>query len=36
VVAAIEGAIVLSPARRDLRPLGDVRRELETTLRAAL
>jgi AcrR family transcriptional regulator len=36
VVAAIEGAIVLSRARRDVRPLRDVGRELEATLRAAL
>jgi hypothetical protein len=36
VVAAIEGAIVLSRARRDLRPPRDVGRELEVTLRAAL
>jgi AcrR family transcriptional regulator len=36
VVAAIEGAIVLCRARRDIRPLRDVQRALEATLRAAL
>ena len=36
VVAAIEGAIVLSRAERDLGPLRDVGRELEATLQAAL
>ena len=33
MVAAVEGAIVLSRARRDPQPLLDVSRELETTLR---
>jgi AcrR family transcriptional regulator len=36
VVAAIEGAILLCRARRDIRPLRDVHRALETTLRAAM
>ncbi len=36
VVAAVEGAIVVSRARRDPQPLLDVARELEATLRAAL
>lgn len=36
VVAAIEGAIVLSRARRDTGPLDDVGRELELAIRAAL
>jgi AcrR family transcriptional regulator len=36
VVAAIEGAILLCRARRDIRPLRDVHRALETTLREAM
>jgi AcrR family transcriptional regulator len=36
VVAAIEGAILLCRARRDIRPLRDVHRALEATLRAAM
>jgi AcrR family transcriptional regulator len=36
VVSAVEGAIVLSRARRDPRPLLDVARELEATLADAL
>lgn len=36
VVAAVEGAIVVSRARRDPQPLLDVARELEATLREAL
>jgi AcrR family transcriptional regulator len=36
VVAAIEGAIVLCRSRRSARPLTDVGRQLESTLRAAL
>ena len=36
VVAAIEGAILLCRARRDIRPLRDVHRALETTLRTAI
>jgi AcrR family transcriptional regulator len=35
VVASIEGAIVLSRARRSTRPLDDVGRELELVLKAA-
>lgn len=35
-IAAIEGAIVLCRAHRDLRPLNDVRHTLESTLKAAL
>ena len=36
VVAAIEGAILLCRARRDIRPLRDVHRALEATLRTAI
>jgi AcrR family transcriptional regulator len=36
VVAAIEGAILLCRVRRDIRPLRDVHRALEATLRAAM
>jgi AcrR family transcriptional regulator len=36
VVASVEGGIVLSRARRDPRPLLDVARELEATLRSAI
>ena len=36
VVSAVEGAIIVSRARRDPAPLLDVARELEETLRAAL
>ncbi len=36
VVSAVEGAIVLSRARRDPQPLLDVTRELEATLREAI
>jgi AcrR family transcriptional regulator len=36
VVAAIEGAILLCRARRDIRPLRDVHRALDATLRAAM
>jgi AcrR family transcriptional regulator len=36
VIAAIEGAILLCRARRDIRPLRDVHRALEATLRAAM
>ena len=36
VVSGVEGAIVLSRAKRDPQPLLDVARELETTLRDAL
>jgi AcrR family transcriptional regulator len=36
VVAAIEGAILLRRARRDIRPLRDVHRALEATLRTAI
>jgi AcrR family transcriptional regulator len=36
VVASIEGAILLCRARRDIRPLRDVHRALEATLRAAM
>jgi AcrR family transcriptional regulator len=36
VVSAVEGAIVVSRARRDEKPLLDVARELEATLRDAL
>jgi AcrR family transcriptional regulator len=36
VVAGIEGAILLCRARRDIRPLRDVHRALEATLRTAI
>lgn len=36
VVAAIEGAILLCRTRRDIRPLRDVHRALEATLRTAI
>ena len=36
VVAAIEGAILLCRVRRDIRPLRDVHRALEATLRTAI
>jgi AcrR family transcriptional regulator len=36
VIAAIEGAILLCRARRDIRPLRDVHRALDATLRAAM
>ena len=36
VIAAIEGAIILCRAQHDMRPLNDVTRELEATLRASL
>jgi AcrR family transcriptional regulator len=36
VVAGIEGAILLCRARRDIRPLRDVHRALEASLRAAM
>ncbi|ADB54087.1 TetR/AcrR family transcriptional regulator [Conexibacter woesei] len=36
VVAAIEGAVVLSRARRDTRPLDDVGKELELAIQDAL
>ena len=36
VVAAIEGAILLCRVRRDIRPLRDVHRALEATLRSAI
>ncbi|MEN3318989.1 MAG: hypothetical protein V7643_2390 [Mycobacterium sp.] len=36
VVAAVEGAILLCRARRDIRPLRDVHRALEATLRTAI
>jgi AcrR family transcriptional regulator len=36
VISAIEGAILLCRARRDIRPLRDVHRALEATLRAAM
>src|ERR1700754_196706 len=36
VVAAIEGAILLCRARQDIRPLRDVHRALEATLRTAI
>ena len=36
VIAGIEGAILLCRARRDIRPLRDVHRALEATLRAAM
>ena len=36
VVAGIEGAILLCRARRDIRPLRDVHRALDATLRAAM
>jgi hypothetical protein len=36
VVAAIEGAILLCRARRDIRPLRDVHRPLEATLQTAI
>jgi hypothetical protein len=36
VVAAIEGAILLCRARRDIRPLRDVHRRLEATLQTAI
>ena len=36
VVAAIEGAILLCRARRDIRPLRDVHRALEAALRTAI
>jgi AcrR family transcriptional regulator len=36
VVAGIEGAILMCRARRDIRPLRDVHRALEATLRTAI
>nr|WP_090341919.1 TetR/AcrR family transcriptional regulator [Mycolicibacterium malmesburyense] len=36
VVAGVEGAILLCRARRDIRPLRDVHRALEETLRTAI
>ena len=36
VVASVEGAILLCRARRDIRPLRDVHRALEATLRTAI
>lgn len=36
VIAGIEGAILLCRARRDIRPLSDVHRALEATLRTAI
>ena len=36
VIAAIEGAILLCRARRDIRPLRDVHRALEAALRTAI
>jgi hypothetical protein len=36
VVAGVEGAILLCRARRDIRPLRDVHRALEATLRTAI
>jgi AcrR family transcriptional regulator len=36
VVAAVEGAILLCRARRDIRPLRDVHRALDATLRTAM
>ena len=36
VVAAIEGAILLCRVRRDIRPMRDVHRALEATLRTAI
>src|SRR3954469_17595361 len=36
VVAAIEGAILMCRVRRDIRPLRDVHRALEATLRTAI
>ena len=36
VIASIEGAILLCRARRDIRPLRDVHRALEATLRTAI
>lgn len=36
VIAGVEGAILLSRARRDIRPLRDVHRALEETLQTAI
>jgi AcrR family transcriptional regulator len=36
VIASVEGAILLCRARRDIRPLRDVHRALEATLRTAI